>query len=108
MDCHRHPSIFDDHLSSTLLSIGFTRCIADSEVFILRRGDEKVILVKHVDDCLLAGIKGSPLIDFVSSSLSKAYSLTTHVEPTNFVGHAISRDRLKKLSQLLSPIMSLL
>ena len=55
---------FDDHLSSTLLSIGFTRCIVDSEVFILRRGDEKVILVKHVDDCLLAGTKGSTLIDF--------------------------------------------
>ena len=64
---------FDDHLSSTLLSIGFTRCIADSEVFILRRGDKKVILVKHIDDCLLEGTKGSTLIDFVSTSLFKVY-----------------------------------
>ena len=33
---------FDDHLSATLLSIGFTRCVADSEVFFLRRGGDKV------------------------------------------------------------------
>jgi hypothetical protein len=60
---------FDANLSSTLLSIGFTRCVADSEVFIFRRGDEKVILVKHVDDCLLAATKGSSLFEFVSKSL---------------------------------------
>ena len=64
---------FDDHLSSTLLSIGFTRCIADSEVFILHRDLEKVILVKHVDDRLIAGKKVSSLIDFVSTSLAKVY-----------------------------------
>ena len=44
---------FDD-----FLSIGLTRCVADSEVFILRRDDEKVVLVKYVDDCLLAATKG--------------------------------------------------
>ena len=52
---------FDDHLSSTFLSIGFTHCVADSEVFILNRGDEKVILVKYVDDCLFSATKGSSL-----------------------------------------------
>ena len=58
-------------------------------VFILHRDDEKVILVKHVDDCLLAATKGSSLLDFVSKSLSKVYTLTTSIEPTNFVGLAI-------------------
>ena len=66
--------------------------MADSEVFVLRRGHEKVILVKHVDDCLLATTKGSSLLDFVSQSLSKIYTLTTSIEPTNFVGLAITRD----------------
>ena len=32
-------------------------------------------------------------MDFVSSELSKVYSMTTSVEPTNFVGLFISRDR---------------
>ena len=94
---------FDDHLSSTLLSIGFTRYVADSEVFILRCGDEKVILVKHVDDCLLAATKGSSLLDFVSKSLSKVYTLTTSIEPTNFVGLAITRDRPKKSLTITQP-----
>ena len=76
---------FDDHLSSTLFSIGFTRFVADSEVFVLHRGDEKVILVKHVADCLLAATKGSSLLDFVSQSLSKIYTLTTSIELTNLI-----------------------
>ena len=90
----------DDHLSSTLLSIGFTWCVSDSEVFILRRDDEKVLLVKHIDDCLLAATKVSSLLDFVSESL---YTVTTSIEPTNFVGLAITRDRPNKSLTIIQP-----
>ena len=69
------------------------RLISDSEVFTLTRGSEQVILTKHVDDILLAATRGTSLLDFVSSELSKVYSMTTSVEPTNFVGLFISRDR---------------
>ena len=62
---------FDNHLSSTLLSIGFTRCIADSEVFLLQRGTDKVILIKYVDNLLLAGTKGTSLLRVVSLALEK-------------------------------------
>ena len=86
---------FDEHLSARLLSIGFVRFISDAEVFTLSRNGEQVILLKHVDDCLLAATRGSKLLSFVSAELQKSYSLTTSVEPTNFVGLAISRDRLK-------------
>ena len=75
--------------------MGFVRCVSDAEMFTLSRGGEQVILLKHVDDCLLAATRGSDLLSFVSSELHKSYSLTTSVEPTNFVGLAISRDRLK-------------
>ena len=59
--------------------------------------------MKHVDDCLLVGTKGSTLIDFVSASLSKTYSLTTSIEPTNFVGLAITRDRPNKSLTITQP-----
>ena len=44
---------FDDHLSSRLLALDFTRSVSDAEAFILSRGGEHVILTKHADDCLL-------------------------------------------------------
>ena len=97
------PQAFDDHLLSALLSIRFTRCVADSEVFILQGDCKKVILVKHDDDCLLAGTKGSSLIDFVSTSLAKVYHLTKAIEPTNFVGLAISRDRSNQSITIKQP-----
>ena len=53
---------FDEHLSTRLLSNGFVRCISDSEVFTLSRGLEQVILLKHVDDCLLAATIKSNLL----------------------------------------------
>ena len=55
------------------MSIDFT----DSEVFFLQLDREKVILVKHVDDCLLAGSKSSSLLDFVSISFVVYHSTTT-------------------------------
>ena len=61
---------FDDHLSFRLIASGFTRCISDAKVFILSRGGKQVILPKHVDNCLLAAIRGSELLNFVSRELS--------------------------------------
>jgi hypothetical protein len=94
---------FDEHLSTRLLAMGFVRCISDSEVFTLSRGGEQVVLLKHVDDCLLAATRESKLLSFVSTELSKSYSLTTSVEPTNFVGFAITRDRPNKSISITQP-----
>ena len=84
---------FDDHFSSRLLAIGFTRCVSYAEVFILLHGGEHVILSKHIDDCLLATTRGFELLNFVSRELSKFYSPNTSIELSNFVGLEISRDR---------------
>ena len=72
-------------------------------MFTLSRGGQQVILLKHVDDCLLAATRGSDLLAYVSSELSKSYSLTTSTEPTNFVGFAISRDRANKSITISQP-----
>ena len=70
--------------------MGFVRCVSDAEMFTLSRSGQQVILLKHVDDCLLAATRESDLLEYVSSESRKSYSITTSVEPTNFVGFAIS------------------
>jgi hypothetical protein len=94
---------FDEHLSNSLLKIGFTRCISDNQLFVLRRGEDFVYLLKHVDDCLLAGPKNSSLLQTVGEQLSNSYNITTDQNPTNFVGLAISRDRIKRKITLRQP-----
>ena len=94
---------FDDHLSETLLNIGFKRCITDSEVFILSRAGEVVYLTKHVDDILLAGPKKSELIPIISAELAKDYTLTTDFEPKTFVGLVIHRDRPSRSLTITQP-----
>ena len=84
---------FDEHFSSVLFSLGFKRCISDGQLFILRDGDDYVYLLKHVDDCILASPRNSPLRARVSAALGEKYTLTTDLNPTNFVGLAIARDR---------------
>ena len=60
-----HKLYFDEHLSLRLLAMGFVRYVLDAEVFALSRGEEQVILSKHVDDYLLAATRGSKLLSFV-------------------------------------------
>ena len=94
---------FDEHLSSRLLAMDFVQCVSGAEVLLLSRGGEQAILSKHVGDCLLAAIKGSDLLSFVNSEFGNSYTLTTNIEPTNFVGMAITRDRPNKSLTLIQP-----
>ena len=71
----------DEQLSSRLLAMGFKRLVSDVEIFLLTRDGEYVILLKHIDDCLLAATRGSKLLEFVSSELEKSYTLTATIEP---------------------------
>jgi hypothetical protein len=64
---------------------------------------EKVYLLKHVDDFMVGAPKGSHLLAFVEEELSKSYTLTSHKNPENFVGLAISRDRENRKITLTQP-----
>ena len=94
---------FDDHLSSRVITMGFTRLISDADVFLLECDGEKVILSKHENDCLLAGTRGTSLLSYVSTELEKSYTLTTTIEPTNFVGLVITSDRTNKSITITQP-----
>jgi hypothetical protein len=84
---------FDNHFSAVLYDIGFTRCISDDQLFILRRADDYVYLLKHVDDVLMAAPRGSRLMDEVSDTIGTKYKVTRDDSPANFVGLAITRNR---------------
>jgi hypothetical protein len=86
-----------------LLKLGCSRCISDNQLFVLRRGNDFVYLLKHVDDCLLAAPRNSKLLRTVGEDLSKVYKITTEIEPANFVGLAISRDCIKRKITLRQP-----
>jgi hypothetical protein len=55
-------------------------------------------------DCLLEAPKNSRLLRFVSSELSKTSASTTDLNSTNFVGLAITRDRLVHKIELSQPL----
>ena len=94
---------FDEHVTERLLSMGFKRCISDSQLFVLTKDGETLYLLKHVDDFICGAPKGSSLLAFVAAELGKSYTLTSHKEPTNFVGLAISRDRPNRKITLTQP-----
>ena len=80
---------FDEHVTERLLAMGFKRCISDTQLFVITKDGETLYLLKHVDDFICGATKGSSLLAFVAAELGKSYTLTSHKEPTNFVGLAI-------------------
>ena len=62
-----------------------------------------MILSKHVGDCLLTATRGSNFLSFVSTEVEKSYTLTTNIEPTNFVGMTIHRDHPNRSITISQP-----
>ena len=55
-------------MDSFLLSVGFTRCHSNSNVYILRSDDAHLLLVLYVDDLIITGSTSS-IIASVKTSL---------------------------------------
>jgi hypothetical protein len=94
---------FDEHSSQSLLRLGFTRCISDDQLFVLRKGSDFVYLLKYIEDCMLAVPRKSELLPFIENEFSKTYKMTTEVNPNNFVGLALTRDRINRKITLAQP-----
>ena len=62
-------------MDSFLLSVGFTRCHSDSNVYILRSDDAHLLIFIYVDDLIIIGIT-SFIIDSVKTSLQDRFSMT--------------------------------
>ena len=69
------PRAWYAKMDSFLLSVGFTRCHSDSNVYILRSDDAHLLLVLYVDDLIITG-STSFIIDSVKTSLQDRFAMT--------------------------------
>ena len=58
-------TLFEEHFSNTLTTMGFKRFFSDPQVNHLYKNGDFCHLNTLVDDALAAAIPGSPLLDFV-------------------------------------------
>jgi hypothetical protein len=80
------------HVNLTLVEMGFTRCISDECVYILRRKDGSYIIVGvYVDDILVAG-SASGCLDWFNSEIAKTYSITINKPLDSYLGMNITRN----------------
>ena len=62
-------------LVCALKSLGFSTSIADPGVFVAHVGNEILILVVHVDNCILTGSSGELIAEY-KQKLNSCYALT--------------------------------
>ena len=68
------PRAWYEKMDSFLLSLGFSHCLSDSNVYILRKDNELLILVLYVDDLILTG-SSTILIDKVKFDLQQQFDM---------------------------------
>ena len=68
------PRAWYEKMDSFLLSLGFSHCLSDSIVYILRKDNELIILVLYVDDLILTG-SSTILIDKVKFDLQQQFDM---------------------------------
>lgn len=69
------PQAWYAKMDSFLLSVGFTQCHSDPNVYILQQGDSLLFLVLYVDDLLIIG-SSSSTIRAVKTALHDRFLMT--------------------------------
>lgn len=69
------PRAWYAQMDSFLLSVGFTQCHSDPNVYILQQGDSLLFLVLYIDDLLITG-SSSPTIKAVKVALQDNFLMT--------------------------------
>lgn len=77
-------------MDSFLLSVGFTKCHSDPNVYILGQDDSHLILVVYVDDLIITGSTAS-IISRVKSALHDRFAITDLGLLHYFLGIEISQ-----------------
>ena len=89
----------NDKLVKDLGEIGFKQCINDNLVFMIREGNDAVIMGIHVDDFITA----STSLDYQNKTMGKLrakYEIVEKQDPTTFLGFQIERSREKGVLKL--------
>ena len=86
-----------------LVRIGFTPLLCTPSVYVLEHNGDRLTLGSITDDFVMTCRYDSPIKAYVSSELTKVYTLT-HKDPlTNFVGMHIARNRTNRTISLSQP-----
>lgn len=80
-----------EHLCVALADLGFKHAEADWGVFFARIGDDIIILVIHVDDCLITG-SSLPLLQEYKAKVNAKYRMTDMGPVSWILGIRITRD----------------
>lgn len=79
------PRAWYNELQSYLLSLGFSNSLADTSLFVLKRGQELVYLLVYVDDILVTG-NSKPAINRILQLLATRFSVKDPEELNYFLG----------------------
>ena len=85
------PAAFYHHVSKHLLTQGYTRCASDPCFFWLRRGDDVLLTVVHVDDFVVASSSEDMITAFIQA-LELQYVVTVSTDVQHFLGLHITED----------------
>ena len=85
-------------LNGVLEAIGFRRLMADQAVWIRWARDKLQVVVAHVDDLLIKGIKS--IVDDTKAQLAKSFKIKDLGEAKVFISLKITRDRAARTISL--------
>ena len=91
--------VWNQALDKELTSIGWTRCSADSCLYVMRRKGKLMILAVYVDDLLLLG-DDPAAIRCMKTLLGRHFKIKDLGEVKQILGVEIQRDRSKRLLSL--------
>ncbi|BFG36388.1 hypothetical protein CerSpe_226620 [Prunus speciosa] len=94
------PRAWFNRISTFLLSLGFSRSLADSSLFIFQQGSHTIFLLLYVDDIVITGSDPSLLQTFISL-LSRQFDIKDLGPLSYFLGlQVVSHDGALHLNQL--------
>lgn len=85
------PRAWYQELRNYLLTLGFVNSVADTSLFIRRKGSEVLYVLVYVDDMLITG-NAKPAIAHLIATLNSRFSLKDMGEAKYFLGIELSRN----------------
>ena len=91
-DLKQSPRAWFDRFSTVLKAEGYTQCLSDHTMFVLKKGDLITILIVYVDDIILAGNNMSEMTR-IKAALNKEFEVKDLGNLKYFLGMEVARSR---------------
>ena len=90
------PRMWNEHISSFLLSLGFTRSVKDNGLYILHEGEVFMWLALYIDDSFLFS-NDLKLTNRIKKALSEKYEMTDMGDLYSGLNLQVTRDRQRRI-----------